>query len=207
MRRFSFVLKTSRLSQQCANEFHLANMSEPVDLRCNTNFNKKRKFKSYSVEVTSEIIENETELQCKKTKRISRVKKCTCKRLSYKDKQKIVNESYVLGINSTSINYQISINTLKKWRMKKCKVDENYEKFGDSKNIINPKVAERDNEVYLWLVNALKNGTPVTGATLQQKALEVNKKIDVLESFSASDGWLYKFKQRYKIRSLKITCT
>jgi hypothetical protein len=65
--------------------------------------------------------------------------------------------------------------------------------------------------LYLWFMNKREKGLPVSGPMLQEKALqyyedlEDTKDVPQEEKFTASEGWLFRWKKRYGIRKLKIS--
>lgn len=100
--------------------------------------------------------------------------------------------------------------TYQRWKKKKEENKINYrvshENLGNTMRVNkNPETKERDNAVSSWLVKALRNGSPITGPILQQKAKQLNADIGGSDKFKASGGWLTRFKNRNDIRNLKIT--
>lgn len=55
-----------------------------------------------------------------------------------------------------------------------------------------------DDVVYKWFCRARANLVPISGPLLQANALDVAKEVG-LDKFTASNGWLDKFKTRHKI--------
>lgn len=66
---------------------------------------------------------------------------------------------------------------------------------------------EQTTEVlFLWFSQLRGMGSPVSGPMLQAKAIEFQKKFkDGEDNFSASDGWIYRWKKKYGIRQLNIS--
>lgn len=58
--------------------------------------------------------------------------------------------------------------------------------------------------LFLWFTQQRQKGVPVSGPILQEKALSFAKKVANTESFSASTGWLDRWKKRHGIRQLSI---
>ena len=58
--------------------------------------------------------------------------------------------------------------------------------------------------VFYWFSQKRSLGEPVSGTWLQENALEINKKLNGANSFTASSGWLTRFKERHGIRELSI---
>lgn len=60
--------------------------------------------------------------------------------------------------------------------------------------------------LFLWFSNLRGLGSPISGPMLQAKAIEFHKRFkDGEANFSASDGWLDRWKKRYGIRQLHIS--
>lgn len=60
--------------------------------------------------------------------------------------------------------------------------------------------------LFLWFSQLRGMGSPVSGPMLQAKALEFHKKFkDGEEKFTASEGWLDRWKKRYGVRQLNIS--
>lgn len=61
-----------------------------------------------------------------------------------------------------------------------------------------------DRVVFEWFCRARSHSLPVSGPILQEKALEISKKVG-LDNFKASNGWLQRFRERHCI-SFKNVC-
>lgn len=59
--------------------------------------------------------------------------------------------------------------------------------------------------LFLWFTQLREKGSPVSGPMLKSKALDFHKKFYNDEPFTASVGWLDRWKKRYGIRQLNIT--
>lgn len=66
------------------------------------------------------------------------------------------------------------------------------------KKVTLPKHDELDKAVYTWFVDARARNIPLSGATVQQKALQYACLLG-LDDFKASTGWLSRFKTRHGI--------
>lgn len=62
--------------------------------------------------------------------------------------------------------------------------------------------------LYLWFVQQREKGTPISGPMLKEKALNFYSQLRIEcpeeEKFTASEGWLFRWKRRYGIRQLNI---
>jgi hypothetical protein len=64
-----------------------------------------------------------------------------------------------------------------------------------------------DNALYLWFTQQRERGIPLSEPILQAKAISLGEELPVREApetFTASDGWLMRWKKRHGIRQLKI---
>lgn len=61
-----------------------------------------------------------------------------------------------------------------------------------------------DEAVFKWFLQARSSGQPISGPLLCEKALLLNAKLGGDHTFTASQGWLAKFKNRHGIRQLDI---
>lgn len=60
--------------------------------------------------------------------------------------------------------------------------------------------------LFLWFSQLRATGSPVSGPMLQAKALDFHKQFkDGEENFTASDGWLNRWKNKYGVRQLYIS--
>lgn len=66
------------------------------------------------------------------------------------------------------------------------------------------KLKELDSALYKWFVQQRDIGNPVTGAVLQEKALNLNRQLGGPETFKDSPGWLDKFIKRHGLHSMSI---
>lgn len=63
-----------------------------------------------------------------------------------------------------------------------------------------------DDALYLWFTQNRERGIPISGPILKQKAVNLSEELPVIEApdFTASDGWLHRWKKRHGIRELKV---
>ncbi|GFW57037.1 jerky protein homolog-like [Trichonephila clavipes] len=62
-----------------------------------------------------------------------------------------------------------------------------------------------DNALHIWFTQERQRGTPLSGPIIQEKAIQLNKLMNSDASFSASIGWLDRWKKRLGVRQLTIT--
>lgn len=73
--------------------------------------------------------------------------------------------------------------------------------FKNQKRERGAKFPEVEAALYLWMQQALHSNLTITGDVLKSKALHFATRLQVT-TFTASDGWLSKFKKRYKIKQI-----
>ena len=69
-------------------------------------------------------------------------------------------------------------------------------KLGDDKKL--------DQAVYLWFKQKRMEGVPISGAMLREKASELCRRLCGETTFTASEGWKWRFCKRHGIRKLSI---
>ena len=128
-----------------------------------------------------------------------------------KTKLSILNELQD-GKTPTEIcrSYNIHKSTLTRIKNNK----ENLEEFA-SKTYVNQKKIKRmkplknpdpDDKLYAWFLLRREANELVSNEMLKVKALDLKRSLNGHEEFSASDGWLDKFKKRHGIRILTVSC-
>ncbi|KAJ8934431.1 hypothetical protein NQ318_017132 [Aromia moschata] len=84
---------------------------------------------------------------------------------------------------------------------------ESMEKYGANKNVLrysSVHVSLFEKCTFLWFCEKRALGEPVTGLVLKAKAKQFHASLTVDSNFSASNGWLARFKKRHGIRCLNI---
>lgn len=74
---------------------------------------------------------------------------------------------------------------------------------GKRKKIRNSNYEDVEMAVLKWFTYARSQNVPISGLLLKEKALEIAKEIGVSE-FSASNGWIERFKERNKLSFKKV---
>lgn len=64
--------------------------------------------------------------------------------------------------------------------------------------------ADVDDALYLWFKQKRAEGVPISGPLLMEKAKEFHAMLNIKEEFSASSGWLSRFKKRHGIREISV---
>ena len=74
------------------------------------------------------------------------------------------------------------------------------------KTMLKGKHKEVEEALFLWHEHLRGKGLPVSGPILQEKALQFKRQIEGEDSeFTASDGWLDRWKKRFSIRQITIS--
>ncbi|XP_044311435.1 jerky protein homolog-like [Varanus komodoensis] len=74
------------------------------------------------------------------------------------------------------------------------------------KTMLKGKHKEVEEALFLWHEHLRGKGLPVTGPILQKKALQLKRQIEGEDSeFTASDGWLDRWKKRFSIHQITIS--
>lgn len=77
---------------------------------------------------------------------------------------------------------------------------------GKRKTLKKSEFPKMEKCLYRWFVRMRNKNWPVSGMMLKEKAKQLHFKLnDSKTTFTASSGWLMRFKKRYGIRLLKIT--
>lgn len=114
-------------------------------------------------------------------------------------------------LKNVASDYGVGVSTVAEWRQKRNKLEQ------WSSVLASPNVKRKsmksgeynkiDEALYLWFTQQRDKGTPLSGPILQEKAISISEDLPVREApdtFTASDGWLGRWKKRHGIRNLKI---
>ena len=78
-------------------------------------------------------------------------------------------------------------------------IDVSNKEFKNQKRDRGAKFPEIESALFLWMQQALSSNLTITGDILKVKALSFATRLQIT-TFTASDGWLSKFKKCYNIR-------
>lgn len=76
---------------------------------------------------------------------------------------------------------------------------------GKRRTLRESKHPEMEKKLYKWFLSKRKQSVSVSGDMIKEKAKALHADITDSVEFSASDGWLQRFKQRFGIRCLKMS--
>lgn len=100
--------------------------------------------------------------------------------------------------------------TVRNWRKNRVNLQE-YSIQLDSdetlklrRSMKKPKLEILDDALWVWFMQERRRGTPLSGPLIKEKAILLHEKMKTNEEFTASDGWLTRWKQRHGIHVLSI---
>jgi hypothetical protein len=115
------------------------------------------------------------------------------------------------SLRSVAKNYGVGISTVSEWRKNRKKIEQWCSVLASPapqrKSMKKGEYNKIDETLYLWFTQQRDRGIPISGPILQQKAIEIGENLPVIEApdtFTASDGWLSRWKRRHGIRQLNI---
>ena len=106
--------------------------------------------------------------------------------------------------------FKVGTSTISDWKKNRNKLEEfakssSEEAIKNRKTTKTSKLDDLDKAVYIWFCQERLRGSPITGPMVQEKAKEMNEKLNLDEEFSASQGWLDRWKKRHGVRQLSIS--
>lgn len=122
-------------------------------------------------------------------------------RFSFEEKASILMEAKNECSNVICQKYGINERTLRQWKVKRDEIETISKKSVYKSSKKHSNTDQLDNEVLSFVLEAKRNGTPLTGAIIQEKAREINKIIGGSDRFKASEGWLRRWKSRKEVQS------
>lgn len=76
--------------------------------------------------------------------------------------------------------------------------------ISERRTLKKPTFQEIDDAMTKWFLEKRTQGVPVSGPMCVRQAENFHKQLKIEGNFSASSGWLYRFKKRHGIRELSI---
>lgn len=109
-----------------------------------------------------------------------------------------------------SIEFGVGKATISDWKKKRAKIEQFCSATSDKtlqkrQTTTLSSYDKLDNALFLWFTQERQKGIPITGPLIKEKALLLNKLMNGDQSFSASCGFLDRWKKRHGIRQLTIT--
>lgn len=121
------------------------------------------------------------------------------KSFSVKEKNDLITEFHKSNLNQKDFaaSKNISASTFRTILKKRSELNSAREGTG-RKKVRSAKYEEMEAIVKTWFIQARSSNIPVSGPILQEKALQVAKTLGITD-FTASTGWLDRFKNRHSI--------
>nr|CAH7722251.1 unnamed protein product [Callosobruchus chinensis] len=128
------------------------------------------------------------------------------KKYTFEEKAAILQELTSKSVEVICKQFGIHKRSLSKWIAEQ----DNIEKHACDaaiKNLKKHRVNLLDDAVFNWYLEARSRGMNVTGSMIRKKALSVNAEFGGNPTFSASEGWLTRWKERHHIRQLNLVAS
>lgn len=101
----------------------------------------------------------------------------------------------------------IGITTIKDWKKNRKDLEAYTITVGNDRAIKTRKALKKptldllDDAVWVWFCQERREGTPLSGPIVKEKAILLHKKLGGEEAeFTASEGWLWRWKNRHGVR-------
>lgn len=109
-----------------------------------------------------------------------------------------------------AVEFGVGNSTITDWKKNRSKIEQfctaTSSKCVESRQTSKTTPLDKlDQALFLWFSQEREKGTPINGPLIKEKALHLNRLMNGDESFTASTGWLDRFKKRHGIRQLTIT--
>ncbi|GFU06603.1 jerky protein homolog-like [Trichonephila clavipes] len=114
------------------------------------------------------------------------------------------------GVTKLATEFNVGKAIICDWRKNRRKLEQ-YCANSSGETLENRQTAKQslydkvDNALHIWFTQERQRGIPLSGPIIQEKAIQLNKLMNGDSSFSASIGWLDRWKKRHGVRQLTIT--
>ncbi|XP_065837915.1 tigger transposable element-derived protein 4-like [Oscarella lobularis] len=129
------------------------------------------------------------------------------KSLSIEDKLKIIKESASNSQRQLAISFGVGKSQVQRVLKRKAEIIEEFERNGNLKRkrlCVTGEFDDVDQLTWTWFELARSKNTPVSGPMIQEQARKFAVRLDKPQ-FSASNGWLARFKNRHNIVGSTLT--
>lgn len=105
----------------------------------------------------------------------------------------------------------VGITTIKDWRKNRKNIEsysvtvESEKSLKNRKTLKKPKQELLDDAMWVWFCQERRKGTPLSGPIIKEKAFILQKKLEGDGEFTASEGWLHRWKTRHGVRNVAIS--
>ncbi|XP_076643996.1 cag [Halictus rubicundus] len=110
------------------------------------------------------------------------------------------------SLKRVAIDLGVGTSTVSDWKKNRKEIEDFCAKMVSRDGLDNrgtikkAKNATLDNALYIWYVQERENGVAISGPMLRKKALSLNEKLGGDPTFTASVGWLGRWKGRHGIK-------
>lgn len=110
-------------------------------------------------------------------------------------------------IKNVAKDYGVGEVTVGDWRRNRRKIEQwcsNQPSTSQRKTMKDGEYEKINKTLFLWFTQQRSKGVPISGPILQQKAVLMSKEFPETSQFTASAGWLDRWKKRYGVRQLSV---
>lgn len=111
-------------------------------------------------------------------------------------------------IKSVAKDYGVGEVTVGDWRRNKNKIEQwcpQQATSSSGRKSMKCGAYKQINEIlFMWFTQQRSKGVPISGPILQEKALFISRQFPDADRFTASAGWLDRWKKRYGVRQLNV---
>lgn len=116
------------------------------------------------------------------------------------------------SLKNIAAEFGVGTSTVSDWKKNRKRIEDFCFKMISKDSLDNrckaktAKLETLDEALFVWFCAERERGLPISGPIIQQKALSLNKQLPHGDpSFTASQGWLDRWKKRHGVRQLTIT--
>lgn len=114
------------------------------------------------------------------------------------------------SVQSICREFKVGKSTVNDWRRNRKSIETFCTQIEGEKVLSNrctlkkPKLEQVDDALWLWFMQERRRGTPISGPILKEKAMILHKKLEGNDTFTASDGWLSRWKKRHGVHFISV---
>lgn len=105
----------------------------------------------------------------------------------------------------------VGITTIKVWRKNRKDIEsytmtiDREKALKNRKTLKKPKLELLDSALWMWFNQERRKVSPTSGPIIKEKPIILHKKLEVGTEFTASEGWIGRWKTRHSIRFFSIS--
>lgn len=116
-------------------------------------------------------------------------------------------------LNKVALDLGVGRQTVGDWKKKRSEIESwcakrpNYNELDQRKSMKSGEHEKVSEALNIWFLNQRAKGTPITGLLLQEKAAQFYQQLKSEDEpeFSASVGWLDRWKKRYGVKQMTVS--